>query len=142
MDLNNLIVGKTGSGKTNVPHIHLFLKRICIENNETIQNMADKLGLGVEELSSIQNGQGNIPKDFFSKIYTLYHLPIEYGTLELWNETEQHLHDIKIKYEKVDLKENPVLGLIIMELVVRFQSGERSRDLHTKILDLECFTFD
>ncbi|UXJ71395.1 helix-turn-helix domain-containing protein [Lysinibacillus fusiformis] len=138
MDFNNLIVGKTGSGKMHVSHLHLFLKRICIENNETIQKMSDKLGLDLEELSAIENGQESIPEDFFSKIYTLYQLPIEFGSLELWNKAEQHLYDMKLKYEKLNLNDNPALGLIIINLIVRFQSGERSRELHTQILDLEC----
>lgn len=132
LDFHNLIIGKTGSGKMNIPHIHLFLRSIRLENNELLLNMADKLGLGAAELSSIEHGYVPIPEGFFSKLYTLYHLPIEFGTLELWNEMEQRLYDSKLKYEKLD----PVIGLAILGLIVRFESGERSSDLHAQILDL------
>ena len=136
LDINNLIIGKTSSGKTNIPHILLFLGRIRIENNETLLNMADKLGIGVAELSSIENGLDPIPQGFFLKLYTIYHLPIEFGTLELWSKMEQLLYNSKLKYEKDG--GTLALGLVILSLIVRFESGERSSDLHAQILDLEC----
>jgi len=141
LDFNNLIIGKTGAGKTyipHMPHMYLFLRGIRIENNELLLNMADKLGLGVAELSSIEHGRVPVPKGFFSKLYTLYHLPIEFGTLDLWNKMEQRLYDSKIKYEKLDFEGIPTLELVILPLIVRFESGERSSDLHAQILDLEC----
>lgn len=136
LDFNNLIIGKTCSGKMNLYHLHLYLRKIRFEYNELLQNMADKLELDVTELSSIENGRVPVPPGFFSKLYTLYQLPIEFGDLKLWNKMEQRLYDSKLKYERDG--GTVALGFVILALIVRFESGERSSDLHAQILDLDC----
>lgn len=135
LDFSNLIIGKTGSGKTYIHHLYLFLRTVRIKNNELLLNMAEKMELGVAELSSIEQGKAPIPKGFFAKIFKLYDLPIEFGDIELWETMEQSLY--MLKQEHIGQEAIPSLELVILALVVRYESGERSSDLHAQILDLE-----
>lgn len=131
LDFNNLIIGNTASGKMNVPPIYFFLCRVRTEKNETSQNMAKKLGLDEEQLTSIEHGRVPNPKGFFSKLYTIYNLPIEFGTLELWDKIEQHLYDSRLKNESLETKGVPPLDVLLA--IIRYESGERSSDLHSQI---------
>lgn len=127
---NNLVIGKTSSGKTNIPPIYFFLIRIRSEKKESLLNMADKLGIEVSELTKIEQGYSPIPKGFFSKLYAIYQIPIEFGTLELWDTIEQHLYDLRLKLEWLDSK--GVSALTVLQLIIRYESGERSSDLHSQ----------
>lgn len=131
LDFNNLVIGKTGSGKMNVPPIYFFLCRIRKAQNETVQDMGRKLGFSEEELTSIEHGHVPTPKGFFSKLYTVYNLPIEFGTLELWDRIEEHLYNSRLKNEWLNSKGVPPLNILLA--IVRYESGERSSDLHAQI---------
>ena len=50
------------------------LRKIRLERNLTMTEMANALGITSTFLSMIENGQRNIPEDETSKVCTLYHL--------------------------------------------------------------------
>lgn len=54
-----------------------FLRRLRIDNDELLKNMADKLGVASSTLSSIENGRRNPPKGFIDKVREVYQLGID-----------------------------------------------------------------
>lgn len=50
------------------------LRKLRIDADEILLNMADKLGITAAYLSSIENGKRDIPKDFIKKISSVYSL--------------------------------------------------------------------
>lgn len=51
-----------------------FLRKLRIDNDELMKDMADKLKLATSTLSSIENGRRNPPKGFEEKIIDAYAL--------------------------------------------------------------------
>lgn len=51
-----------------------FLRKLRIDNDELMKDMADKLLLATSTLSSIENGRRNPPKDFEEKLISAYKL--------------------------------------------------------------------
>lgn len=51
-----------------------FLRRLRIDNDELLKNMADKLQVASSTLSSIENGRRNPPNGFAKKIEAAYKL--------------------------------------------------------------------
>ena len=51
-----------------------FLRRLRIDNDELLKNMADKLQVASSTLSSIENGRRNPPKGFVEKVKDVYQL--------------------------------------------------------------------
>lgn len=51
-----------------------FLKKLRIENNELLKDMAKKLNVRVSYLSSIENGKNDIPKEWEELIICMYNL--------------------------------------------------------------------
>lgn len=56
----------TGIGK--------FLRKLRIDNNEILLNMAVKLNVTVSFLSAVENGKKRIPSGWYERICTLYAL--------------------------------------------------------------------
>jgi len=50
------------------------LRKLRIDKEETIQKMANKLGMSISYLSAIEAGTRNIPGDMVDKIIEKYHL--------------------------------------------------------------------
>lgn len=51
-----------------------FLRKLRIDNNELLKNMAEHLNVTPSYLSAIEIGKRNIPKDWFRKIVKIYNL--------------------------------------------------------------------
>lgn len=51
-----------------------FLRRLRIDNDELLKNMADKLQVASSTLSSIENGRRNPPKGFAERVKDVYQL--------------------------------------------------------------------
>lgn len=51
-----------------------ILRKIRIDNNEILKNMADKLGVTSSFLSAVENGKKRIPDHWLNELYTLYNL--------------------------------------------------------------------
>ena len=54
-----------------------FLRKLRIDNDELMKEMADSLGLASSTLSSIENGRRKPPKDFFERMLSVYALGSE-----------------------------------------------------------------
>ncbi len=52
----------------------LFCRKIRLENNQILKEMADSLGVSSSYLSAVENAKRKIPDDWFEKITTLYSL--------------------------------------------------------------------
>lgn len=51
-----------------------FLRKLRIENDELLKNMAEKIGVASSTLSSIESGRRNPPKGFMDKLKETYEL--------------------------------------------------------------------
>lgn len=51
-----------------------YLRKLRIDNDELMKDMAEKLGLATSTLSSIENGRRNPPQGFEDKVVTVYAL--------------------------------------------------------------------
>ena len=55
-------------GAVNVTPFGKEIRKLRIDANEVLMNMADRLGITAAYLSSIENGKRDIPEDFIEKI--------------------------------------------------------------------------
>lgn len=51
-------------------------RKIRIDNEEILMDMANKLGISVSYLSSIEVGKRNVPEDFIEKIEQIYNVKL------------------------------------------------------------------
>ncbi len=51
-------------------------KKLRIDNEELLMDMANKLGISASYLSSIETGKRKAPKDFIEKIENIYKVKI------------------------------------------------------------------
>lgn len=54
--------------------LYEYLRDIRVANNELLKDMADKLGLGYVELSSIELGKTPMPEGFLEQVREVYKL--------------------------------------------------------------------
>ncbi len=52
----------------------IFCRKLRIENNQILKEMADSLEVSSSYLSAVENGKRNIPSDWYEKISNIYHL--------------------------------------------------------------------
>ena len=52
----------------------MFCRKLRIENNQILKEMADSLEVSSSYLSAVENGKRNIPSDWYEKISSIYHL--------------------------------------------------------------------
>lgn len=57
--------------------------------------------------------------------------------VEMWEKLSKVLYEKRDKYERMGIEGIPYLELEILPLIERFESGERSYDLHAMLLDLK-----
>lgn len=51
-----------------------FCRKLRIDNNQILKDMADSLNVSSSYLSAVENGKRKIPDDWYEKISNLYHL--------------------------------------------------------------------
>lgn len=51
-----------------------FLRKLRIDRGELLRTMAEKLGISMSFLSSVENGKKSMPSEWIPKIPDLYHL--------------------------------------------------------------------
>lgn len=51
-----------------------FVRKLRIDNEELLKEMADKLEVTSSYLSAVENGKRNVPQDWFNKIVKIYDL--------------------------------------------------------------------
>lgn len=54
-----------------------------------------------------------------------------------WKETEVYLYEMKKAYEEIGWTGSFALNLTINPIVKRFESGERTKELHEEIWNIE-----
>jgi len=52
----------------------LFCRKIRLDNNQILKEMADSLGVSSSYLSAVENEKRKIPEDWYEKLSTLYNL--------------------------------------------------------------------
>ena len=53
----------------------IFCRKIRLDNNQILKDMADALGVSSSYLSAVENGRRKIPDNWYEKISNLYCLP-------------------------------------------------------------------
>jgi|LSQX01.2.fsa_nt_gb transcriptional regulator with XRE-family HTH domain len=87
------------------------LRKMRLERGETLRDMANKVGLSISYLSSIENGLRNIPSDLTKKIVEIYSLNKE-EVIKLENAEKASVKEVKIKLESLN-KEQKELALLL-----------------------------
>lgn len=77
------------------------LRKIRIDNNEVLKDMAKKLGITSAYLSAIENGKRDVPKNYVENIVSLYKLN-EAAKEELNDAFEKTIKTIVLDVEKYD----------------------------------------
>ena len=54
-----------------------------------------------------------------------------------WKKAEDHLKDIRKRYTEIGVSGMPALQVVINPLLIRFENGERTKELYNEILKLE-----
>lgn len=54
-----------------------YTRDLRIEKEENLKDMAGKLGVSSAFLSAVENGKKKVPKDWYDKISSIYHLTLE-----------------------------------------------------------------
>jgi len=52
----------------------IFCRKLRIDNNQILKEMAESLDVSPSYLSAVENGKRNIPDDWYEKISNIYHL--------------------------------------------------------------------
>jgi len=87
------------------------LRKMRVERGETLRDMANKVGLSISYLSSIENGLRNIPSDLTNKIVEIYSLNKE-EVLKLQNAEKISVKEVSIKLDNLN-KEQKELALLL-----------------------------
>lgn len=82
----------TGYGK--------ILRKIRIENCEVLGHMAKKLDISISYLSSIENGERNLPKGFTEKVSQVYSLSKK-EKIGLDKAEQEYIRETKISLKNV-----------------------------------------
>jgi len=80
-----------------------FLRKIRIDNNEYLKDMADKLDVTVSFLSAVENGKKKMPSSWNGKICSLYDLDEE-QTNEFTKAIAESEEKIELNLKNVDIK--------------------------------------
>lgn len=64
-------------GRKKMTQIAKFLRKLRIDCDESLGDMADKLGLSAAYLSAIENGKRNAPEDMSDRLFAAYVLSEE-----------------------------------------------------------------
>lgn len=81
-----------------------FVRKLRIDRNELLKDMAVKLGVASSYLSAVETGKRNVPHDWLEKITTLYQLNYE-ETQELKTAIESSQLSIKIDLKRASSKD-------------------------------------
>lgn len=71
------------------------LRKIRVENDETLKDMGDRIGVSASFLSAVENGKKNVGEKFIRKIAETYRIPYE---------KQLELIELARGYEKIDLR--------------------------------------
>lgn len=101
-----------------------FSRKLRIENDELLRNMADKLGVTPSYLSAVEIGKRNIPKKWETIIVNAYNLD-ESKALELRESIECSAKVINIKAEQLNNEEKNLI-LMLARKVNKLDEKDKS----------------
>lgn len=101
-----------------------FSRKLRIEHDELLKDMADKLGVTASYLSAVEIGKRNIPKKWEEVIVKAYHLD-NTKALELRESIEYSSKVINIKAEELD-KEDKNLILMLARKVSELDETDKN----------------
>lgn len=81
-----------------------YVRKLRIDRNELLKEMAVKLGVASSYLSAVETGKRNIPHDWLDKIITLYQLDFQESE-ELKNAFEGSQLSVKIDLQKANSRD-------------------------------------
>lgn len=85
-----------------------FLRKLRVDNNETLKDMASKMGVSVAYLSAIELGRREIPQTWNDTIYEIYKLD-DAKFEEMLVEYSKSVNDIKISFEDLGEQERKIV---------------------------------
>ena len=86
------------------------LRKIRIDRQQLLRDMADKLGVSSAYLSAVETGKRRIPQDWVSKIASIYSLSCE-EQADLQSAADNSVFDVTISLENAsEQKRNAVLS--------------------------------
>lgn len=87
-----------------------YVRKLRIDRNELLRDMAVKLGVASSYLSAVETGKRNVPHDWLEKISNLYQLNVE-ETQDLKKAIEGSQLSVKIDLQKAsDSDKNIVMS--------------------------------
>lgn len=109
-----------------VTELGKFLRKIRIDLEENLKDMADKLGVAASYLSSIESGKRNVPSTLAANLVKAYNLSVN-KSLELDNILQRSLPIYEVKNDG-----NPKL----QQVLIKMANKEVSAGQYEKILEL------
>lgn len=91
------------------------LRKLRIDEDETIQQMAEKLNISISYLSSIESGNRKIPNDLTEKIIEKYSLNKERSEI-LWQAEVESSNEIFFDLSKMSLDQRKLAFVLSREL--------------------------
>ena len=86
------------------------LRKIRIDRQQLLKDMANKLGVSSAYLSAVENGKRRMPQDWVSKIASIYSLDSD-AQADLQNAADNSVFDVTISLENAsEQKRNAVLS--------------------------------
>jgi len=129
------------SGDFNLPD---FLRhtRIFKDNNHSIEEVANDLGISSEEYEGMENGTIPITKEALTKFLKLYHLPKKVTRLIDQSEHKElagRLYQLRIKNGNKTQEETAELLNISRTAYAGYESGRTEPDLKTLVKIAELY---
>ena len=87
--------------KKNVPEIGKFLRKLRIDSNEVLYDMAHKLGCTSAFISSLELGKRPVPAEFQQKVTELYNLSLEQQE-EFQRAVDQSVRNVTIPLDELN----------------------------------------
>jgi transcriptional regulator with XRE-family HTH domain len=80
-----------------------ILRKLRLDYNEVLKNMADRLGFSSSYLSAIEVGKRNIPGDFIERLTALYGLTADQEK-ELERAKTQRMNEVPLQLDNASLQ--------------------------------------
>jgi len=91
-----------------------FCRKLRVDNDELLKDMADKIGVASSYLSAVENGKRNVPQEWIGKIATSYSLSAS-GLAELNQAVQESQNTLKVDFEGFSGEDKIVFMTMIRE---------------------------
>lgn len=111
----------------------IFLRKLRLDSNEIMKEMATKLDVSPSFLSTVENGKKTIPKSWYEKIVNLYDLNKEQQN-KLMQAIEDTQKSLEINLEKLN-KEQKRLAFAFTKELKNMNKKDIKKNEHTSKKD-------